>query len=379
MAASRGVDLIAKDVGKLVELARDSSSEGRANLLTAISGLVEDSGRVLTSSEKSLMNDILKKLIQDVAKPVRKALAEKLAHSYQVPQEALALLANDEYDIASPILLKSPLLSDDDLIFVIRHRSHNHRLAVAMRSSLTTPVSDALVSTNSVDIIKTLLENRGAEIAHTTMAYLVEQSRTVDEFREPLLRRQDLEPALAKKMYVWVSAALRQYIVEHYPVDKVELDNLLAKVVDDVMAADSHGNEDKAAMQLARQLAEGEDALPDLLVKTLRRGEITLFECLLAHCLELDTHTLRKLVHPDAGEGLVIASRVAGLSRSDLATIFLLFQRVRPANLAANPYQLSRILEMFDSLKPETARDFIKSFKNNPDLHKAVRFLEWKS
>ncbi len=59
----------------------------------------------------------------------------------------------------------------------------------------------------SVDVIKALLENHGAQITDATMAYLVQQSESVDEFQEPLLRRKDLPSDLSKKMYLWVSAA----------------------------------------------------------------------------------------------------------------------------------------------------------------------------
>ena len=37
------------------------------------------------------------------------------------------------------------------------------------------------------------------------MEYLVEQSKRVDTYQNPLLKRPDLEPDLAKRMYLWVS------------------------------------------------------------------------------------------------------------------------------------------------------------------------------
>ncbi len=208
--------VIASDVGHLVDLARDGSTEGRNTLAVAIGNLVDDGARQLTTHELALMNDILKKLIQDVARPIRKSLASKLAKSHNAPRDVVEILANDDFDIASPILLKSDLLSDDALIEIVRHRTQAHRLAIAMRRSVSFQVSDALVATNAPDVIRTLLQNHGAQISQSTMSYLVDQSRTIDEFHEPLLRRKDLEPTLAKRMYAWVSAALRQFILENF-------------------------------------------------------------------------------------------------------------------------------------------------------------------
>jgi uncharacterized protein (DUF2336 family) len=368
--------VIATDIRKLVDLARDKSSLGRASLVSAIGDLMEDSGRILTLQEKALMNDILKKLIQDVARPIRKALAEKLAQSHNAPHEVVSLLANDEFDIASPVLLNSDLLSDEDLVEIVRHRTLSHRLAIAMRRSVSTLVSDALVGTNSVDVIKALLENHGAQISDATMAYLVQQSESVDEFQEPLLRRNDLPVDLSKKMYVWVSAALRQYIVENFPVDKAELDLTVAKVAEEVSNQDEVRRGDDAAMALAEQLARRNELTADMLVKTLRRGEIALFEAMLAQMLSLRPQVARKLIYEDGGEGLVIGCRACNINRTDFTALFLMLQRARPNELANNPYQLSRSMEMFDRLKPETARKVVERWKINPYFLKSIRRLE---
>jgi uncharacterized protein (DUF2336 family) len=368
--------VIATDVRKLVDLARDKSSLGRSSLVTAIGDLMDDSGRILTLQEKALMNDILKKLIQDVARPIRKALAEKLSRSHNAPHEVVSLLANDEFDIASPVLLKSDLLSDEDLIEIVRHRTLSHRLAIAMRRSVSTLVSDALVGTNSVDVIKTLLENHGAQITDATMAYLVQQSESVDEFQEPLLRRKDLPLDLSQKMYVWVSAALRQYIVENYAVDKADLDLTVANVTEDVSSNDDYKRGDDAAMALAEQLARRNELTADMLVKTLRRGEIALFEAMLAQMLSLRPQVARKLIYEDGGEGLVIGCRACSINRTDFTALFLMLQRARPNELANNPYQLSRSMEMFDRLKPDTARKVVERWKINPHFLKSIRRLE---
>src|SRR5256885_3922550 len=123
---------IATDVRNLFDLAHDRTIAGRSHLVSAIGEMMGDRGRVLTLQERALINDILKKLIQDVARPVRKALAEKLAASPNAPREVSTLLANEEFDIASPILLNSTRLEDDDLMQIVRHRTSTHRLPIAM-------------------------------------------------------------------------------------------------------------------------------------------------------------------------------------------------------------------------------------------------------
>src|SRR5215510_16389403 len=88
--------VIATDVVKLIDLARNRSTEGRSALVTAIGDLIDETARQFSAQETALMNDILKKLINDVAGPIRKSLADKLAHAKSAPVEVIEILANDE-------------------------------------------------------------------------------------------------------------------------------------------------------------------------------------------------------------------------------------------------------------------------------------------
>src|SRR5262245_35429499 len=102
--------VIATDVSKLLDLARNRTNEGRSALVSAIGDLIDGTERQFSAHEMALMNDILKKLIHDVAGPIRRALAEKLGHAKSAPSEVIEILANDEIDIAGSILQHSQLL-----------------------------------------------------------------------------------------------------------------------------------------------------------------------------------------------------------------------------------------------------------------------------
>jgi uncharacterized protein (DUF2336 family) len=346
-------------------------------LVSAIGEMMGDRSRVLTLHERALINDILKKLIQDVARPVRKALAEKMAASPNAPKEVTALLANDEFDIASPILLNSVLLEDDDLMEIVKHRTISHRLAIAMRRAISEPVCDSLVATNSVDVIKALLENHGAKISAATMAYLVDQSKAVDAYQSPLLRRADLPQDLAKRMYYWVSAALRHFIVENYAVDAVELDLAIASIAQQAAAqTPAPATPDEPAVNLARQLDARSDLTPDIIVETLRRGETPLFEAMLGQRIGLKPILARKLIYGSSGEGLVAACRAAGIDRTNFVNLFMLLQRARNDPMTRDPYLMSRSLELFDKLNTETAKTLVERWQINPDYLKSIMRLQ---
>src|ERR1700754_3165581 len=204
---------------QLMTLARQKSDQAREQLFEAMGDVFMERNTVLSLQERALITDILEKLIREVSREIRRKLAVKLAEAPGTPRELAVLLANDEIDIASPMLIKSKVLEDVDLIEIVRNRSTQHLLAIAMRRDLSTAVADALVESGEKDVIRTLLENQDARISRATMAYLVEQSKAVDEFQEPLVKRRDLPPELARRMCLWVSAAIRQSLLERFNLD----------------------------------------------------------------------------------------------------------------------------------------------------------------
>lgn len=369
-----------EDVSYLLRLARDKSIEGRKQLVAIVSDLFFDKGAVLTAHERALMTDILKKLINDVAVPIRKALAERLSRTPAAPHEVIVALANDEIDVARPILLRSEALLDVDLIEIIHHRTLEHQLAVAMRRNLSEQVSDALAETANQDVIKTLLENQDAQISAATMAHLVEQSRRVDSFQEPLVRRQDLPPHLARKLYFWVSAALRQHIMENFDIEVATLDDAVEGAAQDAAAAFAASAAAAAAADsppsLARRLLDARQITPRLLVQTLRQGEIPLFESLLAELSGLRLHLVRRLLFEPGGEGLAVCCRGLDIDKPTFATIFLLSRRARPSERSMDPRELSRILSFFENVRADAARTVLARWRRDPDLLYAIKTVE---
>ena len=216
-------------VDYLLEMARDRSEAGRALLVNTVCDLFVDRDYNFSGRESALMTDILRRLIGEVEAEVRKNLAERLCKLKTVPRELIVELANDNISIAQSILQNSPVLGDPDLVEIIRHRAREHQLAIAARQEIGASVSDALVGTDDVGVIKTLLENRSAVISVLTLEYLVEQSERIDAFHQPLLHREELSDELASKMYGWVSAALREHIAGRFDIPDAELD---AKMLD---------------------------------------------------------------------------------------------------------------------------------------------------
>jgi uncharacterized protein (DUF2336 family) len=262
------------------------------------------------------------------------------------------------------------------LVGVIRHRSQQHQLAIAMRRTLSEYVSDALVETGNVDVIKTLIENPDARISEATMVYLAEESRRVDTSQEPLLRRDDLKPDLAERMYLWVSAALRSHILEHFDVEASHLDDQLENIAVTKARGPGEGRAGpepaKPADVLADRLVEQRKVTPDFLVQVLRQGEVPLFEGLFGKLSGLKAPRLQSVLYDSGGEGLAIACRAMEMPKPTFATIFLLSRRGRTGKQIVNPRELSRALMLFDKMSPGTAAEVMKSWRRDWNYQDAV-------
>lgn len=358
----------------LIKMARDRTVEGRTRLVQAVGDLFFDTSRVLTDRERALMGEILRRLIHDVEMSVRRALADRLARENAAPHDLIKLLANDAIEVSHPILLHSDVLQDVDLIEVVQHRTLEHQLAIAMWDSVSETITDALVETGNQDVIKSLMENANAEISKRTMEYLVEESRRIDGYRNPLVHRSDLGPELAKRMYWWVSAALRGYILDHFKIEASELEERLEDVVDDLVSSGERNETPvRKATELARRLKQEKQLSPRLLVQTLRQGEVTLFEDLFAQMTGLRTTLIRRFIFEPGGEGLAIACKGVGVEKTDFTSIFLLSRSARPGDKVVDPNELSKVLGFFDQVKRETAEKVLRRWRLDPDFLFALK------
>ncbi len=161
----------------LIDLAHDKSKQGRAALVSAITQLYDGQGQGLTAQNREIITDIIVRLIKEVEASVRRSLADHFAERSDAPEDLVIALANDDIEVAHPILLKSEVLHDAELIEIVQHRTMEHQVVIAMRPLVSERVSDALVKTRNDKVVTTLLENEGARISETTMEHLVEASR----------------------------------------------------------------------------------------------------------------------------------------------------------------------------------------------------------
>lgn len=369
------------EIEDLFALARDTSLRARMRLVKVVGDVFATRDAVLSERERALINEILEKLVGDFEMSVRRSLARRLADVADAPPALVNALANDDIEVARPILMKSAVLRDGELIEIVCNRTRQHQIAVALRRDLSEPVSEVLVETGSEDVIRVLLENASARISQATMEYLVDQARHVDAFQEPLVDRKDLGGTLAQRLYRYVSAALRIRILEQYSIDATHLDDALEDATKE--AADSDGLRPRsspagspAAETLARRIAEDARIDASLVIKVLRRGEIPLFEALMGELSGVAPPRLQRILYDDAGKGLAVMCRALDMHKANFAPIFLLSRKGRGGGQLVDPSEISSVMRFFDAVEPDAARQVLRHWQRDPDFLDAVEAIE---
>jgi len=193
-----------------VELAKDSNDEIRSDLAEKIAALAPKLSAYEVDRVQSYAYQALEILASDQLSNVRSILADTLKDVTQAPEELIKRLACDsELSVSSPVLEHSPVLNDMDLMDIIASGISSGALgAISNRATVSAPVSDAIVETNDVPAITTLLCNESAQIREETLDDLVERSQSVEEWQGPLVHRPVLNNKAAQRLAEFVAENL---------------------------------------------------------------------------------------------------------------------------------------------------------------------------
>jgi uncharacterized protein (DUF2336 family) len=364
------------DVQKLLRLAADRTPAARAQLTHAITDMfLPENGR-LTEQERALMQDVLGKLVTSIEIEVRANLAEALARSNIGLPELERMLANDDIEVARPILEKSTALADIDLILIIKQRTDEHRMVIAMRNKVSEPVTEALVHSSGGDVIETLLRNPNAMISRRAMEYLVAESKRQDRFQEPLVLRNDLPVDLAHRMYWWVTAALRRKIIASFTIDEQLLDSVLQEATQRALVDHQDDQSVQArAMRLAHQLHEAGELDDQMLVKLLRQHRLTLFIASLAVMGKISYATAWRVVTDSGFDSPVVLGRAIGMSRQSMTEMLLLLNEARTGGGPRSTSILTNISMLYDEVDPSQARRVLSIWQRDTHFQAAIDLL----
>lgn len=334
----------------LKSLAENRTGFARSALFDRVAGLLFESEGELSDEVRSLIDQILTGLIHQVEADVRKKVACRLANLQSAPHGLIKELAADEIDIAAPILFHSPVLSTQDLIDVVNAKTPEHREAIAKRASIPAEVVSAIVALKEPRVIQTLLANVGAAIPRSIFHELVAMAETSEGVRKPLIERRDIPKDIAHQMFWFVSAALRQSIVQRFTIDTKELDAIIAEVAAERQL--------KFAPQAQRASTWTAGEVQALVAKA-KAGDVAGFTRALEMVIGVDSKMAQKIVADMGGEPLAIACKAVGADKSQFTTIFMQLDYKRYGKARPMSF-LESVSKIYDALPQAKAKALVR-------------------
>jgi len=323
----------AAQTAQLLSLARSREPADRERLLSGIVEMCDASqaaGGQTAPEVQVLLDSIFMTLVVEAERDIRARLAQSLADAAWAPPALINILALDEIEIARPIIARSPILKDHDLIRLLVQATLEHQIEIARRPQLSPAVVDAILAKDETAVLTALASNPTAQISPDGLRRLVDKARDVVALRSPLARHPNLSSDLAEQLYLWVGRALRDALTTRFQLDP----DRMAKAVEASLRAAHSGAavvdkpsieqaEDREAMEAA--LVEKLDAAgqlrPGYLLRVLRERRLPLFLFALARLGGFDIRQVRRAVDSNRPELLALACSAVGIDRSVFPTI----------------------------------------------------------
>ncbi len=163
----------------------------------------------------AVYDDVLVRLADFVEEEALAFVADKLAPLASAPTGMVRKLANEQINVARPVLERSPVLTDDDLTEVVRNNGLEHMDAIAGRAQINADLASEIIERGNAPVKTKLASNTGAKFHEESFAKLVKDSRNCTQLQETLAEREDLPVSVVRALVDVASVSVRRKLLRH--------------------------------------------------------------------------------------------------------------------------------------------------------------------
>lgn len=145
-------------------------------------------------------------------------LARQLARTTCAQTNIVRKLAfDDSIDVAGPLLEDCDRLDSATLVGAIRTKSQQHLLAISKRKSLSTEVTDELVTRGDHEVVTSVASNNGACFSDFGFLHMIKRSGNDSILAETLGLRKDIPRHMFQQLIAKASADVRHKLERERP------------------------------------------------------------------------------------------------------------------------------------------------------------------
>lgn len=330
----------------------------------------------LQPAEGELVTDVLLEIMRQAEKDLRASLAVRLAAMEGVPLRMVLHLANDEIEIAEPILRYSPVLTEMDLVYIIKSHQAGHWRAIAQRSRIGVQAINALADTGDLQTAQTLAGNTEITLTDYAMGLFVPLAGESEELARPLLARPELPKSIAAKLYEAVGEQLKQEIKARFQDEAAHsmaaaIDTAIEQIDEIVEEANNIAAENylpSSALIRAAYIAKEKGQIDSAtMLSSLKRGQLLSFVAQFSAHVEIDPQVTINMMMQKTGQSLAVACKATGIRKPDFMSFYMMTHSVRKAfQPVIDNQHLMRAVRTYDEITPE---DALKLLRHSQSVH----------
>ena len=293
-------------------LIKGPTEEARAHAAHKICRCIEDAP--LSPEERAHAESILAIMADDAAILVRRALAVALKNSPKLPHEIATKLARDVETIALPIILNSPMLTDADLVEIVRTCPPSKQVAVASRAHLSVVVTNAIAEHAVPEAVQRAIANDNAQFDENGLETVLDRFAGVSAITSAMVHRGELPLNITEKLVSLVAGEAFDYLVNNHELPpQIAID--LAMGARERVAIDivEQAARQKDIARFVQQLNLNGRLSPSLLMRGLCLGHIEFVEHAMAELAGMAHQRMWLMIHDSGPLGLKSAFERTGL------------------------------------------------------------------
>jgi uncharacterized protein (DUF2336 family) len=293
-------------------LIKGPTEEDRAHAAHKICRCIDDAE--LTPEERAHAQSILAIMAQDAAVLVRRSLAVALKNSPKLPREIANKLAQDIDTIALPVIMNSPVLTDADLVAIVRACPPSKQVAVASRETLSTTVTGAVASYAVAEAVERALANDNAKFDSDGLGAALDRFSGVSAITAAMVHRNELPVSVTEKLVSMVSGELFDHLVNNHELPpQIAIDMALGARERATIDIVEQAGRQKDLGRFVQQLNLNGRLTPSLLMRGLCLGHMEFVEHAMAELAGMAHQRIWLLLHDGGPLGLKAAFDRSGL------------------------------------------------------------------
>jgi uncharacterized protein (DUF2336 family) len=252
-------------------------------------------------------------LLDDPSPLVRGALADVFASAQKAPPIVVRALAADQPDVALPLLARSPLLNDEDLVDLFATGHPDAQIAIAGRPLLSRPLAAAIAEVGPAQACLALLENADADIAPFSIDRIVERFGHLSPIRENLVGRADLPMATRQALLAKLSQTLAGFVSGRHWLGPEHAEYAAREALEKATLALAAETPYEEVGELMQHLRKSGQLTAGMILRALLSGNVVLFEEALAELSGMPIDRVTGYIHDKNISGFRALFGKAGL------------------------------------------------------------------